>query len=175
MKGFCECGCEELTPVATHTNWRRGNIKGQPTRFLTGHGTRKRGLPFRVNEETGCWEWIRCLLRSGYGQVTLNYKKYLAHRVFYLMFKGQIPKGKQIDHLCRNRACVRPNHLEIVSAAENKRRGKGVKLNMQIVRLVRRQIGANRQRGDLSRIGKQFGISVKQMWKIATNQTWREN
>jgi hypothetical protein len=74
-----------------------------------------------VNPATGCWEWQRSLATHGYG-----YAGHVgAHRVFYEKAIGPIPEGLVIDHLCRNRGCVNPDHLEPVTVGENNRRGFG--------------------------------------------------
>lgn len=73
--------------------------------------------------ESGCWEWQGCTNASGYGTIRRNQKTQLAHRYFYINLKGVIPEGLQLDHLCRVRNCVNPEHLEPVTKAENQRRG----------------------------------------------------
>ena len=76
-----------------------------------------------VDPETGCWNWTACRMRNGYGRFKLDGKMHSAHRVCYELIKGKIPEGRELDHTCRNRACVRPDHLEAVTHQENMRRG----------------------------------------------------
>lgn len=72
----------------------------------------------------GCWLWTGCT-GGGYGRFVFEGKVRQAHRVAYEAFIGPIPEGLQIDHLCRNRACVRVSHLEAVTQRENVLRGVG--------------------------------------------------
>lgn len=73
---------------------------------------------------TPCWVWTASFGSRGYGQFAIWPQRPLgAHRISYEMLIGPIPEDKQIDHLCRNRSCVRPAHLEIVTARENTLRG----------------------------------------------------
>lgn len=70
-----------------------------------------------------CWEWTATVEGTGYGRVWFDGKNEYAHRHVYEQLVGPIPPGMQLDHLCRNRSCCNPDHLEIVTHAENVRRG----------------------------------------------------
>jgi hypothetical protein len=74
--------------------------------------------------ETGCLLWQGGKISQGYGEIALNGRKQLAHRIAYEGAKGPIPEGLQIDHLCRRRNCVNPDHLEPVTQAENLKRAR---------------------------------------------------
>lgn len=71
------------------------------------------------NDEV-CWEWLGAVQSAGYGFITGR----LAHRLAYEEMVGPIPEGLVIDHLCCNRTCCNPSHMEVVTREENSRRGE---------------------------------------------------
>jgi hypothetical protein len=90
------------------------------------------GLPTAVRlaryfsaPESGCWEWTGAITRLGYGNAYVGGRTMLAHRAVYEALVGPVPNGLTLDHLCRNRGCVNPAHLEPVTHRENVLRGEG--------------------------------------------------
>ncbi len=73
-----------------------------------------------------CWRWTAAIASTGYGVINTGGKVRGAHRVLYELLTGLIPEGSDLDHLCHNRWCVRPSHLEPCSRGENVRRGKAM-------------------------------------------------
>lgn len=86
-------------------------------------------LPANMQEKVlpsanGCWEWIGARNSTGYGCVTNGKgKSMLSHRKSYELIVGAIPEGLTVDHLCENIVCVNTDHMELVTLAENSRRG----------------------------------------------------
>lgn len=78
----------------------------------------------RTSSETGCWLWTGAL-SGGYGNLLADRVVTRAHRVVYEARVRRLREGEELDHLCRNRRCVNPDHLEPVDHAENCRRGVG--------------------------------------------------
>jgi hypothetical protein len=81
-------------------------------------------------DESGCWLWTGARLVTGYGSVGVpgrGDKSQSAHRYVYTRLVGEIPAGLHIDHLCRVRCCVNPEHLEPVTQQENNRRAASFK------------------------------------------------
>lgn len=78
----------------------------------------------KVRTGPGCWEWTASKTENGYGHFRLDGRLVLAHRLAYEWLVGPIPVGLTLDHLCRVRHCVRPDHLEPVTNRENILRGE---------------------------------------------------
>jgi hypothetical protein len=82
----------------------------------------------RVQEDpNGCWVWVGCVTAAGYGKIAAGrsheVRQHYVHRWVYEYVVGKIPAGLVIDHLCRNRRCCNPAHLQPVTDRENRRRG----------------------------------------------------
>lgn len=131
--GYCHCGCGQQTKLATQTRRSKGHVKGEPMQYLLGHGARyaRRMEPEPLDQrikrlvsidDNGCWVWQGHMKPNGYGSIKTKGRFKLTHRVSYETFVGLIPDGLEIDHLCRNRRCCNPAHLEPVTHAENKQR-----------------------------------------------------
>lgn len=86
-------------------------------------------MKYQPEPMSGCWLWTGAIDYDGYGAFTSatfrngKYVQVRAHRFAYETFRGVIPDGLVIDHLCRTPGCVNPDHLEPVTQAENHRRG----------------------------------------------------
>jgi hypothetical protein len=81
---------------------------------------------FIIDPETGCWRWKYKPNKGGYGRLRVCSKRtntsFAAHRLAYLKWVGPIADGLVVDHKCRNRSCINPEHLEVVTHKENIRR-----------------------------------------------------
>lgn len=79
----------------------------------------------RVVKTATCWLWTGALDSDGYGKLVRDHRQWYAHRYAYIVSGLSIPDGLTLDHLCRVRHCVNPDHLEPVTSIENLRRGHG--------------------------------------------------
>jgi hypothetical protein len=131
----------------------------------------------RVQKSEGCWAWGGFVATNGYGQVTVNGKPALAHRVSYEINRGPIPAGLHVRHTCDNRKCVNPAHLELGTHADNmqdrKKAGRyggaycGARIPVDVVTYIR----ALREAGfSCRRLAEHFGVSKSQIKNIVSGR-----
>lgn len=170
-RGFCQCGCGARTRIADKTSTRNGAIRGEPRKYVKGHGrTGKTKERYVVDPETGCWVWQLWTNPEGYGYTKPrgSRKNILAHRLYFMQARGFLPEGP-LDHLChtydqscpggrdcRHRRCVNPDHLAIVTAGENVLRARRTKLSEADVKEARRMRADGALWND---IAKYFGVA----------------
>jgi hypothetical protein len=110
-----ECWCGRVVDRRGWGSHQRGHdLRATKDRFWS-----------RVHRTKDCWEWVGYVQPdAGYGLVNYQDRSWTAHRYMYeVIGRRPIPDGLQVDHLCRNRRCVRPTHLEAVTPRVNTLRG----------------------------------------------------
>lgn len=140
---------------------------------------------FSIEADSGCWEWQLAVNKIGYGIIGVNGGSKFAHRMSYLSIKGPIPEGLELDHLCCNKRCVNPDHLEPVTRSENVRRGwKQRTLGTGLfgeknprAKLTRPQVARIRRLyadGFASQqwLGAQYGVSQTTVGRIVRGEAW---
>lgn len=129
---------------------------------------------YRV-EPDGCWNWLGTI-NDGYGQLSINRNGKVttkkAHILMYEKVYGPVPEGKQLDHLCRNRRCCNPDHVEPVSNSVNVRRGLSPKLTIEKAREIRERYTAGR----ISQLALayEYGVSERAVNFVVHGGTWLE-
>ena len=155
----CACGCG-------------GVPRRRTSRYLPGHHKQRRD-PFAGRygiDDQGCWVWQGCQVKNGYGQLTYKGWKGLAHRLSFLRHYGALPEGDlQIHHLCANRACINPDHLEAATPIEN-RRAAPTKLDPEKVAQIR-ELGDHLSQGE---IAARFGVDRSMIGHVLRGKVWRE-
>jgi len=172
--GFCRCGCGKRTGRWDRSIPERGIKKGDYREVVVGHGGRVRtNQIFTVDPETGCWVFQlknRSHKKDGYGRLNREGRQVVAHKYFYEKKYGPVPRGMMLDHLCRNRACCNPDHVEPVTCAENSRRGANAKLAADDVAIIRLRIEAGESCTD---IAKAFGVCRATISHIKNGRLWK--
>src|SRR5215510_8093724 len=128
-------------------------------------------------DDTGCWVWHKEPSNRGYAVAYLpvHKDKVYVYTTNYIMKYGPPPKGHQLDHTCKNRRCVNPDHLEAVPQVENLRRGYRTRHSMEIARKVRAEYPeASKVRGGVKRLGMKYGMDRTVVGQIVRNEIWKE-
>jgi hypothetical protein len=124
--------------------------------------TRKIETP---REPDGCWSWTGSRTGDGYGQFR-DGKVKRAHRVSHELFVGHIPEHFDVDHKCRNRGCVRPDHLEAVTTLENCRRGGARNHNAVKTHCPRGHLYGTTRRKDGGRVCLPCARAASADWRL---------
>ena len=119
----------------------------------------------------GCWYWDGTR-RGGYGLKWCPIEKRMiqASRYMYEKHVGPIPTGMHLDHLCKNRICVNPAHLEPVSNQENAQRGKLAKLDATKVKEIR-ELFTSKQFNQ-TQLAIKYNVSQGTIWQIVRGNYW---
>ena len=159
MPKLCKCGCGGLTKRSRN--------------YMRNHDKRKSPVPYTVvstGHTTPCWIWAWGITGRGYGAIRVDGKTKSAHIVYYEEANGLVPQGYQLDHLCRVRACVNPNHLEPVSCATNIRRGRQSKLTEEQVLAI---IGLLKTGKPQMAVAREFNVSRGAIGHIFHGRCWK--
>lgn len=127
---------------------------------------RKSDIEYIIDSDTGCWEWQLAKTTAGYAETWNGTRPVYAHRTLYEDQYGPIPPGMQLDHLCRNRGCVNPDHMEPVTNAENSRRGDRTKLTWEQVHEIRSSETSGKE------LAAKFGVAPCTISHVRTGRSW---
>lgn len=130
--GLCECGCGQATKLALYSRRSTGLVKGEPRRFLHGHNAQRAAPAVRIaaqsvlrdmGYDTPCSVFSGYVAKDGYGRISIGrFAPSYTHVVAWEVANGiPVPKGHELHHLCKTRACTNPEHLLPVTPAEHRR------------------------------------------------------
>lgn len=127
MKGLCQAEeCERPRVYARFCITHHRRMKEFGSLDLPPALTVEERFWSKVTKTDGCWLWTGAVSSTGYGSFNVGGRKYdAAHRYAWRTLRGSYPSGMHLDHLCRVRKCVNPDHLEVVTFQENLRRAPG--------------------------------------------------
>lgn len=128
----------------------------------------------KIGDPDDCWQWIGSInKRTGYGKKQYKGVTCLAHIWMWEMLFGPIPDGKVINHLCSNRSCVNPHHLEVVNQAENCRHGNGAKLTKEDVIEIK-SVVFDLKAGGRKLLAEQYGVTPGLISDIKYGRAWAD-
>jgi hypothetical protein len=114
-------GAAVITEAEAKTKWRRGRSRGDyETRYPLSERLADLSIP---EPNSGCFLWLGALNDAGYGRIKIRCHFRRAHRLAWELKNGAIPEGLVIDHKCRTRSCVNPQHMHLVSVGQNVKLG----------------------------------------------------
>jgi len=123
-----------------------------------------------IIDKNGCWNFQGSISRTGYGMAKKKgIKATTAHRIAYIEKYGELDDNIQLDHLCRNRKCCNPDHLEPVTREVNVQRGNSTKLKTEEVLEIRKIGSSINQR----KVAKIYNVSQTLIWRILHKLVWK--
>lgn len=124
-----------------------------------------------IKDSADCWEW-QASHPTGYGQFRYNGKYERAHKLAYEFAFGEVSDSLVVRHLCFNKLCCNPNHLQLGTHTDNARDEDRTELNWDKVHYIREQhLKGVRQK----QIAQELGISKANIWAIVHEISWRED
>jgi hypothetical protein len=117
--------CKQLCRRHYDNKLRKGDPLAPMRSYVRGAPTERYWAKVDVREAGECWPWTAGINNYGYGKLGFGSQSSpaMAHRFGYELVNGPIPEGMTVDHLCSNRLCQNPAHMELVTHGENSRRG----------------------------------------------------
>jgi hypothetical protein len=158
----CACGCGE--PLNTGGRYRLGHSANRPI------------APRYIVDDNGCWVWQRTLNRDGYAMIWVGGHNRPAHRIYFHERYGHCPAT--LDHTCRNRACVNPEHLEVCGRGENVRRGDVAVLDWAMVAEIRLRalfFEGYSQRAVASLLAPDYPVHARAIRQVLRGERWPES
>lgn len=171
---YCACGCGKRVKLAKWT--KDGYVKGQPMTFLQGHYPRTQALmtdPARYTVEdrgyvTVCWITIAVKDKDGYGVMGGGKRSLVGtertHRRSFKQNIGPIPDGMHVHHLCEQKACVRPDHLELRNPTQHMRDHSS--LTIEMVRAIRSSTKTQEA------LAEEYGVTRSHIGYIKRHRVW---
>jgi hypothetical protein len=139
---------------------------------------------YKVNIDSGCWEYLANSYYNGYAHIKFKNKTYKAHRFSYELHNGPISDDLCVLHKCDNRKCINPEHLFLGSRDDNmkdmvskNRQAKGIfngtsKLSEQDVIEIKNYLNTNLYKGLITDLSKKYDVSRAVIYSIKTGKTW---
>lgn len=138
----------------------------------------------KIDKSKGCWLWQGSVALSGYGRITFEGKTYRAHRLSWILHRGDIPEGLVVCHSCDTPSCVNPNHLWIGTNADNiadrdakKRTAKGSEISNSNKLTEEEVLSIRRLHADEAlswkELSRRFKVSDVQVRNIVLRKSWK--
>ena len=124
-----------------------------------------------IDPVTGCHIWTGYRNDDGYGEIKVDGVKLKVHRISYALHVGELVPDMVIDHLCRNRACWCPAHLEQITNTENVRRGDAAILTVSLVLDIKTRLADGEMPTVLAR---DYGVKPQTIWGIRRGERWAD-